>query len=88
MAQRFIPKSVLGRRYLDRASFQSGSRIKPTDHGYPWEGYMDQHRTLMYGGALVIALGAAMIIAAVSGGADYKACRDAGNSPFRCWVSE
>ncbi len=49
---------------------------------------MDQHRTLMYGGALVIALGAAMIIAAVSGGADYKACRDAGNSPFRCWVSE
>lgn len=52
------------------------------------ECYMDQIRALMYGGALVIALGAAMVIAAVTGSADYKACREEGNSPFRCWVNE
>lgn len=39
---------------------------------------MDQIRALMYGGALVIALGAAMVIAAVTGSADYKACREEG----------
>lgn len=49
---------------------------------------MDQIRPLMYGGALVIALGTAMVIAAVTGSAEFKACREAGNSPLRCWVHE
>jgi hypothetical protein len=49
---------------------------------------MDQIRPFMYGGALVVTLGAAMVIAAVTGGADYKACREAGNSTFRCWLNE
>jgi len=52
------------------------------------ERFMDEIRPYVYGGALAILLGAAMLTAAVSGTDAYHACRAAGNSPFHCWVNE
>ncbi len=45
-------------------------------------------RPYMYATALVLAIGAAMALTAMSGTEAYKACRDGGNSPFSCWVNE
>lgn len=45
-------------------------------------------RPYMYATAFIMAIGAAMALAAMSGTEAYKACRAAGNSPFSCWVNE
>ena len=51
------------------------------------ERFMDEIRPYAYGGALVILLFGSLFVAAVTGGVDYQACRDEGNSPLSCWLN-
>lgn len=48
------------------------------------ERFMNEIRPYVYGGALVLLFGAALVYAVVTGDPLYKACIEAGSSPLSC----